>query len=129
MASYGTIVTRVYTSQTQIPVQGATIVITQKSGQNRHHVLAVEVSDENGRTKPISIETPEQSASLSPGSQMPFTQVDLWAEAPGFEMLISEDLQVFPNTETLQLLELIPLPEHTPPQSRGEFVQITPQDL
>lgn len=129
MASYGTIVTRVYTSQTQLPVQGATIVITQKSGKDRHHVLAIEVSDENGRTKPINIETPERSASLSPGGEMPFTQVDLWAEAPGFEMLITEDLQVFPNTETLQLLEMIPLPEHSPSQSRGELVQITPQDL
>ena len=50
-------------------------------------------------------------------------------EAPGYEMLYLENMQVFPNTETLQEVELIPLPEQAPPASRGETVNVTPQEL
>ena len=39
------------------------------------------------------------------------------------------NVQVFPNTETLQELELIPLPEQTSSSTRGEIVDIPPQDL
>ena len=50
-------------------------------------------------------------------------------EVPGYEMLLVENVQVFPNTETLQGLELIPLPEQTSSSTRGEIVDIPPQDL
>ena len=44
-------------------------------------------------------------------------------------MLLVENVQVFPNTETLQELELIPLPEQTSSSTRGEIVDIPPRDL
>ena len=53
----------------------------------------------------------------------------IWVEVPGYEMLLVENVQVFPNTETLQELELIPLPEQTSSSTRGEIVDIPPQDL
>ena len=120
MASIGTIVTRVYTSRAQLPVPGATVAVTQRAGGGRHTLLALRVTDENGRTAPIRVATPEPSASESPGTESPFA---------GYEMLLVENVQVFPNTETLQELELIPLPEQTSSSTRGEIVDIPPQDL
>ena len=61
--------------------------------------------------------------------QSPFAVCDIWVEVPGYEMLLVENVQVFPNTETLQELELIPLPEQTSSSTRGEIVDIPPQDL
>ena len=119
MASIGTIVTRVYTSRAQLPVAGG----------GRHTLLALRVTDENGRTAPIRVATPEPSASESPGTESPFAVCDIWVEVPGYEMLLVENVQVFPNTETLQELELIPLPEQTSSSTRGEIVDIPPQDL
>ena len=129
MASIGTIVTRVDTSRAQLPVPGATVAVTQRAGGGRHTLLALRVTDENGRTAPIRVATPEPSASESPGTESPFAVCDIWVEVPGYEMLLVENVQVFPNTETLQELELIPLPEQTSSSTRGEIVDIPPQDL
>ena len=57
------------------------------------------------------------------------TLLALRVTVPGYEMLLVENVQVFPNTETLQELELIPLPEQTSSSTRGEIVDIPPQDL
>lgn len=129
MAANGTIVTRVYTARAQIPIQGATVAITQKNPTNRNTLLAARVTDENGRTTPVRVLTPDPDASFYPGGEIPFSLCDIWVEALGFEMLIVQDVQIFPNTETLQELELVPLPEQAPPQARAELIQITPQEL
>ena len=111
------------------PVPGATVAVTQRAGGGRHTLLALRVTDENGRTAPIRVATPEPSASESPGTESPFAVCDIWVEVPGYEMLLVENVQVFPNTESLQELELIPLPEQTSSSTRGEIVDIPPQDL
>ena len=129
MASVGTIMLRVYTSRAQLPVPGATVAVTQKSGGGRHTLLAVRTTDENGRIAPVRVATPDPAASESPGTPPPFASCGAWVEAPGYEMLYLENMQVFPNTETLQEVDLIPLPEQAPPASRGETANVTPQEL
>lgn len=111
------------------PGAGRYVAVTQRAGGGRHTLLALRVTDENGRTAPIRVATPEPSASESPGTESPFAVCDIWVEVPGYEMLLVENVQVFPNTETLQELELIPLPEQTSSSTRGEIVDIPPQDL
>ena len=56
----------------QLPVPGATVAVTQRAGGGRHTLLALRVTDENGRTAPIRVATPEPSASESPGTESPF---------------------------------------------------------
>ena len=129
MESSGTLITRVYTSRAQIPVQGATVAVTQKSVNGRHHLLAIRISDSSGKTTPIQISSPGPGEGQSPGGPTPFSLVGLWAAAPGYEVLTVEDIQVFPGTETIQTLELIPLPEMAIPGSRGETILTTPQNL
>ena len=129
MASTGTIIVQVHTSRAQVPIPGATVAITQKGAGGRHKLLAVRDTDQNGRTEPIVIPTPDIDASFFPGGQVPFSLCDVWGQASGFEVQLIEDVQIFPGTETIQNLELIPLPEQTPPRSRAEVVQIPPQDL
>lgn len=129
MSASGTIITRVYTSQAQIPIQGATVAFTQKTSEGRHTLLAVRVTDETGRTSPVSVETPALSIGTSPNAAVPFALCDLWVQSPGFEMLLTEDVQIFPNVQTILDVMLIPLSEQASPSTRGEFVQITPQGL
>ena len=40
-----------------------------------------------------------------------------------------EDVQVFPGVETVQNMELIPLPEHVAPRDAVNEVLVTPQPL
>lgn len=129
MDAFGTILTRVYTSRAQIPLSGATVAFTQRGDEGRHVLLAVRVSDENGRTAPVRVSTPEPATSESPGTPSPFAVCDIWAESPGYELLVVENVQIFPDTETLQDLDLIPLPEHTAALLSEHPVVIPPQNL
>ena len=129
MESSGTLIARVYTSRAQIPISNATVAVTQKGTDGKHILIAVRISDESGNTEPVTIPTPNPSQSVSPGGTAPFALCDLWVESPGFEHLRAENVQIFPGVSTVQALELIPLPEYTPFQSRSEVIQITPQDL
>lgn len=127
--AFGTILTRVYTSRAQIPVSGATVAFTQRGAEGRHKLLAVRVTDGNGRTTPVQVSTPDAAASESPGTVEPFAVCDIWAESPGYELLVVENVQIFPNTETIQDLELIPLPEQTDALLPEHPVNIPPQSL
>ena len=54
---------------------------------------------------------------------------DIWVESPGYELLVVENVQIFPDTQTLQELELIPLPEQTSGLLPEHPVVIPPQNL
>lgn len=129
MAATGTILTRVSTSRAQIPVAGATVAFTQRGTEGRHALLALRVTDANGRTDPVRVSTPDASASESPGTPTPFSVCDIWVESPGYELLVVENVQIFPNTQTLQELELVPLPEQDHSMLPEEPVDIPPQNL
>ena len=129
MTSYGTILVQVFTSRAQIPIQGATVAFTQKAADGRHRLLAARVTDQSGRTTPLEISTPDSSVGLSPGHGTPFALLDLWVQAPGYELFQAEDVQIFPGTQTVQEVSLLPLPEFAPPDTVGESVHITPQNL
>ena len=128
MAATGTILTRVFTSRAQIPVAGATVAFTQRGTEGRHTLLALRV-DANGRTTPVQVETPDASASESPGTVTPFAVCDIWAETPGYELLVVENVQIFAGTQTLQELELIPLPEQSATLLPEDPVNVPPQNL
>lgn len=129
MAATGTILTRVFTSQAQIPVAGATVAFTQRGPEGHHTLLALRVTDANGRTAPVQVDTPDASASESPGTVTPFAVCDIWAESPGYELLVVENVQIFAGTQTLQELELIPLPEQSLTLLLETPVNVPPQNL
>ena len=129
MAATGTILTRVFTSQAQIPVAGATVAFTQRGTEGHHTLLALRVTDANGRTAPVQVDTPDASASESPGTVTPFAVCDIWAESPGYELLVVENVQIFAGTQTLQELGLIPLPEQSLTLLLETPVNVPPQNL
>ena len=129
METFGTILTRVYTSKAQLPVEGATVAFTQRGGDGHHDLLAVRVTDRSGRTAPVQVPAPAPAASESPGTARPFAVCDIWAESPGFELQVVENVQIFPGTQTLQELELVPLPERAPAGTIQTPVDIPPQSL
>ena len=129
MASIGTIITRIYASQARLPIQGATVAFTQGAAHERQTLLAVRVSDANGQTAPVRLTTPSQSQGTSPGGETPYALCNIWAEAPGYEYHVIQGIQVFPGTETIQEIELTPLPLTLPNHQNTDTAQITPQEL
>ena len=127
--SFGTILVRVYTARAQLPVEGATVAFLRRDEAGKRELLAVRVTDRSGRAAPVEISTPALSASERPGTDHPFAVCDIWAEAPGYELQAVDNVQIFPGTQTLQELELIPLPERAPAGTAQPPVDIPPQSL
>ncbi len=115
MQATGTLSVRVYTSQAQIPLEGATVVVAAPGKEGKWKLLSIQNTDSSGKIKTITLDTPALGESTSPGGLpgdgAPFALCSLWAEQPGYAMLQVENVQVFPGVETVQDMELIPLPQ------------------
>ena len=115
MQATGTLSVRVYTSQAQIPLEGATVVVAAAGEEGKWKLLSIQNTDSSGKIRTITIDAPALGESTSPGGLpgpgAPFALCSVWAEQSGYAMLQVENVQVFPGVETVQNMELIPLPQ------------------
>lgn len=130
MEGKGTLLVRVYTSRAQLPVAGATVVVTQRDKGGKYKLLSVQSTDSSGATRPVEIPTPLLGESTHPGAVLPpFAVCDVWAEHPGFAMLLVEGVQIFDGVETLQSMELEPLSQGQSSLIQNDFREIPGQNL
>ena len=126
MAS-GTLVTRVFTGRAELPIAGASVSVVKKDGDRLLDLLTVQITGRGGDTEAYIIDTPEPEQSQSPGNPAPYALVDLWVDRQGFQLLVVEDVPIFPGVTSVQDLPLVPMPEDG--GRGGESVEIPPQDL
>lgn len=132
MENSGRLSVRVYTSRAELPVEGATVVVTQSGKQGKLDLLSVQVTDSSGLIQPVTISTPPAWESEEPaqaGMEAPFALCNVWAEHPGYTMLEVEGIQIFPGIETVQEMALAPLAEGEASLQRRDLRQITAQNL
>ena len=128
--SYGQLHVRVYTSQAELPVEGATVAVTQKKQNGKLELLTVQVTNSSGIIRPIDIETPVLQDSTQPfPGELPFTVCDVWAEHPAYATLLVEGVQIFPGVATIQPMELLPLSEGQNSLNQTDLHEIPPQSL
>ena len=127
MSQTGTLVTRVFTSRGQLPVQDAFVSVVYHGDEANQRLLSVQNSDRSGNTMPITIDTPILADSQSPDQPTPFALCDLRVEHRGYQLLIIRNVQIFPGIVSVQDLPLIPLSNDGTPEISQ--VNITPQDL
>lgn len=125
--SYGTLLTRVYTSRGQLPIENASVSIIQHNKDGEGSLINVQASDESGNTQPTTLETPSLQNSLSSDQGSPFSVYDIWAEHPGYQLLLVQNVQIFPGITSIQDLPMIPLAETL--GKPADRVDITPQNL
>lgn len=129
MAQTGSLIIRAFTSQAQLPVSGATVIISSPIEDGRRKVLSIQTTDESGGTQPVELEAPDLSFSESPGGAVPFSDYSLVIEHPDYYLATFEKLQVFPGVETVQNVPLVPLPQPAGDNSDAAPVVVTPQPL
>lgn len=129
MPQTGSLAVRVFTSQAQLPVSGATVIISSREEDDRYHVFSVQTTDSSGSTKSFPLDAPDLALSESPGGAPPFSDYSLVVEHPGYYLATFEKLQIFPGIETVQNVPLTPLPQPPTDQDAAEPVVVTPQPL
>ena len=131
MTSTGKLRVRVYTSQAELPLEGATVVVTQQNRDGKYRLLSVQATDSSGLIEPVEIPTPAlgESTHPVPEGEPAFAVCSVWAEQPGYVMLQVNGVQVFPGVETLQEMELIPLAEGESSLQQRNVRDITSQSL
>ena len=126
LASTGYITVHAYTSYAQLPVQNVAVSVTAPDGT----AIAMRTTDRNGQIRQIPIPVPDRSAGLTPNNgEIPYTTVNLYARARGYEQAEYENLQVFPDTVTNQNIELIPLSELPGAWNQTAIFDTPPQNL
>ena len=126
MPSTGYIRIHAYQSRAMIPLKDVAVAVTAADGT----AIALRLTDRNGLTTPIEVPVPDLAAGQSPGTgQIPFTAVNIYARLKGFEQIENENVQVFPDTVTIQNLELIPLSEMPGEYDTREIFVTPPQNL
>lgn len=126
MGAAGYIQVHAFTSNARLPLKDVTILITDQDGKN----IAMRQTDRSGIISPVAISTPELSASLEPGADVPpFTTINLYARLSQYEQVEAKNIQVFPDTITNQELEMIPLAEFPEFWTQSEIFQTQPQNL
>ena len=129
MPQTGSLVVRVFTSQAQLPVSGATVIISSPSEDGRRKVFSIQATDESGGTQPFQLEAPDKILSEGPGQAAPFSDYSLVVEHPEYYLATFEKLQVFPGVETVQNVPLVPLPQPAGDDITAAPVVVTPQPL
>lgn len=126
MPSTGYIQVHAYTSYAQLPLQNVAVTITAEDGT----AIAMRLTDRSGQIQPVAIPVPDRDASTSPDTgERPYTAVNVYARLKGFEQIENERVQVFPDTTTMQNLEMIPLSELPGAWDKTEVFLTPPQNL
>ncbi len=123
MSSTGYLQVHAYTSSAQIPLQDTAVTITDQSGS----AIAMGLTNRSGLLDtPVSLPVPDTSAGQSPNTGLiPYATLNLYAKCKQYEEIYVKDIQVFPDTITVQNLEFIPLSEF--PQNWNQAEQfVTP---
>ena len=126
MAEYGFLTARVFTSRGQIPIEGASVVVeTADTGS----IMGARITNRNGHTLPVRVETPPVSESEAPGRGVPFESVNVRISHPKYYTIYIRNAQVFSGQTSVQQAELIPIEENDRvPFRLGDFF-VTPQNL
>lgn len=128
MAQNGTLIVRSFVSRAQLPVSGATVIVSVPDSTNRQRLLNISQTNESGIAGPITLSAPELENSLTPEHQASaFSNYTLIVEHPDYQLAVFQDLQVFPGVKTIQDVPLIPLSPAE--KNANDITTITPQPL
>lgn len=109
MSNVGSAVAWVTTSNATIPIPGAVVTFRRRNESGEVIRTETVTTDFSGKTPPIQFETPPPSESQSPGKDNPFVFVEIDATHPLYIPMTAEGVQIFPNVQTVQMLDTVPL--------------------
>lgn len=120
----GYLSTRIYTTRLELPISDAIVSVVSRNDTDKYTLIGVRISDKNGKTSPIPIETPAPAESQTPNTSPAYALLDVWVEHPDYKLVEVRDIQIFPEVESVQEIALLPLS-----RSQADFGASTQIDL
>ena len=125
----GSLLVRTYIADMLIPIRDVRVTVTENNG-NGEEIIAFRLTDENGKTEIIEIDTPDIELSLDQNNTFkPFTNVNIKVEKEGFIIFVIKNVQIFADRLSEQNIEMIPLPEKSEYDEFSNTYTVTPQNL
>lgn len=125
----GSLLVRTYIANMLIPIRDVRVTVTENNG-NSEEILAFRLTDENGKTEIIEIDTPDMELSLDQNNtEKTFKSVNIKVEKEGFVIFLIKNVQIFANRLSEQNIEMIPLPEKSEYDEFSNTYTVTPQNL
>lgn len=110
-ASFGKLTVQTTAASGAIPIMDATVVIRVPREEGGMRILNILHTDIDGKTRPIEIETPSPTESLSPGGGIPYSEVSIEVSAPGYYSVVDMQIPIYPGITSIQPIWMLPLPE------------------
>lgn len=105
--AFGTLIFQVTGGQGAFPVPNATILLTKQLNDQQSLSFTV-VTDESGKTAPVSLPAPSRELSQRPGNSIVFATYQAEISAPNYVTTKIRDLPVFDGITTIQPVSLSP---------------------
>lgn len=107
MAEKGRLKIQCFKSNTYIPVDNTKIIVTPSEGSNNNANEIVLSTNSMGESETIELEAPPFAYSQEPTGQIPYSMYDIRVERDGFQPLLINRCQVFPEELALQPCNLL----------------------
>lgn len=102
----GNLIVELRNANGALPLQDAKVTVMDEQG----NVITSLLTDENGTTPSISLDTVDHNLALDPNYKgNPYTSYNLLIEAPGFNSLHISGVHIFDGQTALQPVSLIPM--------------------
>lgn len=106
----GRLLVRLSTSNQASPVQGGLVLVSIDTPDGER-LVSSSVTNENGETDIITLDTVSASESQTPGVENPYASYNIRASANDYFTIDSINVPIFENILAVQQVEMIPLPE------------------
>ena len=108
----GTLIVNTLLAGGALPVVGSVVRIIGTDEENRLTEYSV-ITDIDGATARITLPAPSRELSQAPGAtEQAYALYNIEVSAPGFYTKRMFDVSVFEGEETLQLVNMIPMPKN-----------------
>lgn len=107
LSGAGRLIVQVTTASGALPIQEATVTITQTNND----LIEIQTTDKSGRTPGIELPAPLARYSQTPGGIRPYSTYNLMVEKPGYYTQELLNIAVFDRIESIQPVALEPLGE------------------
>lgn len=129
MSSQGSIQVHVFTSDANLPLEGAAVSIAREDAPGKYTLLSFQQTNSSGDTALLLVDTPAFANSQAPNRPVGFTNLRIAVDHPLYERVIVVNAQVFPDVTTLQDVQLVPLNILPTDWGTTQEFDITPQNL